>query len=130
MLLILSLMTLSVALSTVLDATATVDPLTWLIYNAGALGVVFALLVTGQLRTKAEVTHLLHEIESKDKVIEAFQLQLTGHTLPALAQSARILEAIPSGESSALLAELRTAHKETAELRQQLEKLARGDDVQ
>ena len=108
-----------------LAATASTDPLAWLV-NLGVAGVVIVLLVTGQLRTKAEVENLKEEIAAKDKVIEAFQLQLTGHTLPALAQSARVLEAIPGGEA-ALLGELRLAQQKATEISQRLEKIARGE---
>lgn len=120
------LLLLSFLIFTTLESTAATDPLGWLV-NLGVAGVVIVLLVTGQLRTKSEVTHLEAEIASKDKVIEAFQLQLTGHTLPALARSARIFEAIPASET-ALLVELRKARTEASDLASRLEVLAERSD--
>lgn len=98
------------------------DPLTWLV-NLGVAGIVIVLLVTGQLATKSEVNQLKAQIETKDRLIEAFQSQLTGHALPALAQSTRVLEAIPA---SALLVELRRVRAETEALVVRLEAAHEG----
>jgi len=105
------------------DATGgSADPVAWLI-NYGVAGIVIALLVTGQLRTKSEVKGLESQIAAKDKVIDAFQAQLTGHTLPALTQSARVLEAIPTSES-ALLVELQRVRAEAEALVVRLESVS------
>jgi hypothetical protein len=106
-----------------LDTGPTTDPLAWLV-NLGVAGIVIVLLVTGKLRTGKEVDHLLEEIAAKDQVIAAFQLQLTGTTLPALARSAQVLEAIPASDR-ALHQRLRDAQEQVAHLARQLEQLTR-----
>lgn len=106
------------------ETTATDDPVAWLV-NLGVAGIVIVLLVTGRLRTGKEVEHLLEEIAAKDQIISAFQAQLTGHTLPALARSAQVLEAIPTSEH-ALMSQLRDAQREVADLAVRLERLSRG----
>lgn len=110
---------------------ATSDPLSILV-NYGALGIFLVLVATGQFRTKYEVQRLekqidrMHnEIAGKDELIRAFQMQLTGHTLPALAQSARVFEAIPT--SRADIEELSRVRDEAAALAKALESLSRGE---
>lgn len=104
-------------------ATPGTDPFTWLI-NLGVAGIVLVLLITGQLRTKAEVDHLMSEIAAKDRVIEAVQKELLGTTLPALTQSTRVLEAIPASER-ALVDELRRAQSEAKDLTSRMERMVR-----
>lgn len=117
---------LALAYHAMADGAVTVsDPFTWLV-NLGVAGIVIVLLVTGQLRTKAEVEHLLAEIEAKDKVIDAVQTQLLGSTLPALAQSTRVMEAIPANERS-LMDQLARTQADAAALITRMERLA-GDD--
>lgn len=114
------------ALVTVIQTTAAdADPVAILL-NYGALGILVVLVLTGQLRTKAEVRalekqieHQAAEIAAKDELIRAFQLQLTGHTLPALAQTARVIESVPDSES-AMVARL-------SDLTARLEELAKGE---
>jgi len=78
---------------------ASADPMTWLV-NFGGLGVVLVLVVTGFLRTKAEVAALtkiaderLAQIQQKDAAIEALIGQIT-HTLPQLAALAEVVEKV------------------------------------
>lgn len=100
------------------------DPLAWLV-NLGVAGIVIVLLVTGKLRTGKEVEHLLAEIAAKDQVIAAFQQQLTGNTLPALARSTQVLEAIPASDRL-LHQQVRQAQQEVAELARNIERLSPG----
>ena len=100
------------------QANATEDPLSWLI-NLGVAGIVIVLLITGKLRTGKEVDHLLDEIEKKDEVIAAFQAQLTGHTLPAMARSAQVLEHLPTAERS-VYAELRQMQTDIVDIANKL----------
>lgn len=108
------------------------DPLSLLI-TYGPLGIFIVLLATGQFRTKYEVQRLENQVETlmsenreKDALIQAFQMQLTGHTLPALAQSARVFEAIPNSESD-LVAQLKQAREEVAALTRHLDPERKGD---
>lgn len=116
------------------ETSATTDPLTWLI-NLGVAGIVIVLLVTGQLRTKSEVLHLLDEIAAKDKVIEAVQTQLLSQTLPALANSTRVIEAVPTTENALVRQLLRAqgeakqAQDDALELIKQIKGLS-GDDYE
>lgn len=106
-----------------LEATSspTSDPLSWLI-NLGVAGIVIVLLVTGQLRTKSEVEHLLAEIEAKNKVIDAVQVQLLSSTLPALANSTRVIEAVPAQEQ-VLIDQLRRTQADASELIARMERM-------
>lgn len=88
-----------------LAATTTEDPLIFLL-NFGTLGVVFVLLLTGFLFTKPYVQRLEKEIEVKDRLLETLGTQLSMHTLPALARTAKVMEAVPSVEA-ALIEEIR-----------------------
>lgn len=101
-------------------ASAATDPFTWLI-NVGVAGVVIVLLVTGQLRTKAEVSQLERQIEAKDALIEAFQAQLTANTLPALERSAQVFEALPRATERAVYRDLGQVRAEIEELSQRLQ---------
>lgn len=112
------------AVGVVLETTVS-DPLAWLV-NLGVAGIVIVLLVTGQLRTKWEVNALDKRIADQDKVIKEFQDALIGQTLPALARSAQVLEAIPSSERG-LQDELHQTRGDMAELISRLERLAKGE---
>lgn len=103
------------------------DPLTILI-GYGPLGIMFVLLATHQFSTKWEVQRLEAQIQrlekqveglvadnrAKDELIRAFQMQLTGHALPALAQSARVFEAIPNTDNADALGETKRLLDELA----------------
>jgi len=106
-------------------ANATDDPLAWLI-NLGVAGIVIILFVTGKLRSEKEVLYLLEQIEAKDQVISAFQAQLTGHALPALAQSAQALEQIPR-RGGDLIGEVEQARADLTELTKAIRDLTRGE---
>lgn len=112
------------AVGVALETTVS-DPLTWLV-NLGVAGIVIVLLVTGQLRTKWEVNALMKQIADQEQVIRDFQDALIGKTLPALARSAQVLEAIPSSERG-LQDDLHQTRGEMAELIARLEQLARGE---
>lgn len=112
-------------LNVLAGTTPVSDPLAWLV-NLGVAGIVIVLLVTGKLRTGKEVEHLLAELAAKDQLIAAFQQQLTGTTLPALARSTAVLEAIPSSER-VMHQQLRQAQQEVADLARSIERLARGE---
>jgi hypothetical protein len=96
------------------STSAATDPLGWLV-NIGVAGIVIILLVTGQLRTKSEVMHLLDEIAAKDKAIDAIQNQIMSQALPALANSTRVIEAVPNTEQ-ALIEQLRKAQEDAKAL--------------
>lgn len=117
---------LTVAMAFLWASDGTTDPLTWLV-NYGVAGIVILLLVTGQLRTKSEVNQLERQLAARDNIIEALQSNLTRHTLPALASSTRVLEAIPASES-AVLAELSRVRSEAESLVARLEAAQRGEE--
>lgn len=76
-------------------ADTQVDPLTWLIYNAGSLGLVFFLMLIGQLHPKYVVQRLEKENAQQAALIAGFMQSITGNALPALAKTAEALEARP-----------------------------------
>jgi hypothetical protein len=113
------------------SSSSPTDPFNW-VTGLGFPGVIIALLITGQLRTKPEVERLIAENDRKDKLIEAkdttiatMQSVLTKQTLPALLRSAEVLEAIPNAESS-LFNELRQAQQQVTDLTSRLERMTRG----
>lgn len=122
----------------VTSATPT-DPVTLLI-TYGPLGIFLVLLGTGTFRTKYEVQRLEKQIDAlnerlddliaeghgKDEVIRAFTMQITGHALPALAQTARVFEAIPASDGD-VLAQLKRAQAEIARLAEQIASSGKGD---
>lgn len=76
------------------------DPISWLV-NYGVAGIVVALLVTGRLRTKAEVDGLREElgkaqgaVQERDLAMTALVQQVTQHTLPQMGQIADVLDRI------------------------------------
>jgi citrate synthase len=80
---------------------ASTDPLTWLI-NYGIAGVVILLLVTGKLRTSAEVDNLKQalvqareDLASRDKALHDLTVQITNNTLPSMNALADVIEAQP-----------------------------------
>ena len=90
---------------------ATADPLAVLV-NYGALGIFLICILTGLVRTRSEVENrdkqleqLQKTIENQQRMIDAFTMNLTGQTIPALARSTQVLEQLPRGES-AIIAEL------------------------
>lgn len=88
------------------------DPISWLI-NYGVAGVIIILLVTGQLRTKAEVEGLKAELTKKDESITAKDAALTALVtqlttfLPQLAKVGDVVEALPRNADTHLAAVLR-----------------------
>lgn len=89
-----------------LPLAAEVDPISWLV-NYGVAGIVLALLVTGQLRTKSEVLGVqkiaddrAREVAAKDAAIAALMTQITGHTVPQLGHLTQVLEALPAQNTS------------------------------
>lgn len=83
-------------------AAASADPMQWLV-NFGGLGVVLVLVVTGFLRTKAEVAALtkinderLEAMKQKDKALDDLVSQLTHGVLPQLVRVTEVLNALSS----------------------------------
>ena len=105
-------------------AAASTDPLTWLA-NLGRAGIVIVLLVTGQLRTKAEVTGLTAQNEGQAKLIEGFQLQLTEHTLPALAKFVEVFDA-NNHHMEDLVEQVRRTQDEVRDVSRALNELTRN----
>ena len=104
-------------------ASASSDEPYMILINYGALGVIIVLIVTGQFRTKAEVTRLEEQNKEYRDIIKAFQMQLTTSTLPAMSKSAQVLEAIPDKET-AMFEELKATQKATKEILGRLESLS------
>lgn len=111
-------------------ASVTTDPMAWLI-NLGVAGVVIILLVTGRLRTKSEVDNLTKEnerkdvlIDSKDAQIAALQDAIINKTIPAIAESARVLEVLPQSQR-AVFSQLRRAQSEVARLTAEADRMSR-----
>ena len=104
-------------------ASASSDEPYMILINYGALGVIIILIVTGQFRTKAEVTRLEEQNKEYRDIIKAFQMQLTTSTLPAMSKSAQVLEAIPDKET-AMFEELKATQKATKEILGRLESLS------
>lgn len=127
---ILSVAAVTVALSglgaTIADAASGgTDPLTYLT-GLGFPGIIIALLLTGQLRTKTEVERLIAENESKDAIITSKDRQiaviqdgLVKDVIPALTKSTQILESMSSDNS--LISQLAHAHQEIVALTQRLD---------
>lgn len=92
-------------------AEAGTDPVSWLV-NYGVAGVIIILLVTGQLRTKAEVEGLKSELTKKDESITAKDAALTALVtqlttfLPQLAKVGDVVEALPKSGDTQLAAVL------------------------
>src|SRR4051812_33851526 len=89
-------------------SSSTPDPVEWLV-NYGVAGVVIALMVLGRLRTKAEVDGLKEQNEQlrADLLAErganaALVAQVTGHTLPQMAQLSEVLDRVPSAQAQVL----------------------------
>lgn len=106
---------LSAAAILAADVTSSpVDPFNW-VTGLGFPGVIIALLVSGYLRTKPEVDRLTADnaakdaiIARKDEQIDALHATIAEQALPALAESTRVLEAIPDSETN-LIQQLRRA---------------------
>jgi hypothetical protein len=84
------------------------DPISWLL-NFGAVGVVLILVLTGQLRTKSEVTDRDKQILEKDEKIAkqdaalvALVQQLTSF-MPELIKVGEIVEALPKASEPQLV---------------------------
>lgn len=118
-----------------------IDPTTWLIYNVGSIGLVFALMVSGVLKTKWEVQGLERawdkerdELKSRvdglearllqrDKLAEGLLQQLTGSTIPALNRQAQVFEQLPHQLPQLPAPEVQTELHETTEALKQLTRL-------
>jgi hypothetical protein len=81
-------------------ASIGVDPLTILV-NYGARGIMLGLVATGWFRTRGEVQVLKDQNAELREIITRFQTQAT-QTVPALARSVQVLEAIPNKEAGSL----------------------------
>lgn len=114
------------------------DPVAWLV-NAGVAGVVVALIALGILRTKWEVGSIekAHgeqvatmqkvldergaQILAKDIALQALYTQLTQHTLPQMADTARLVQDLPPSHEDEILRTL-------AEMSRRLDDLQQGGD--
>lgn len=112
--------------TTVADAAggAGADPFTYLT-GLGFPGIIIGLLLTGQLRTKTEVERLIAENEHKDGIITAkdnqikeLQVSIADKAIPALVESARVLQNLSTEANT--LAQLRSAQQEVADLNARL----------
>jgi hypothetical protein len=103
------------------------EPFTFL-FNYGVAGIVIVLLVTGHLRTKAEVAGLQKALDDatererqKDIALANLMLQITQHTVPQLRDLARVVEALPPQQSevdsTTLIDELRRRLDEIEQVR-------------
>lgn len=97
------------------------DPVGFLV-NYGVAGIVIILLVTGQLRTKAEVSGLQKALEEaverekqKDLALANLVQQITQHVLPGLNNLAGVVEALPASTASES-----DSKRQIAELRRRL----------
>lgn len=95
----------------VLAATDSADPVAWLV-NYGVAGIVILLLVTGQLRTKAEVAAIqkiaddrLVDLRQKDEALGNLIAQLSA-LLPQLARVGEIIEQMPNSAEAQLRVEV------------------------
>lgn len=109
------------------------DPVTVIVNYGGLIGA-FILVIIGRLHTSGEITALQNQIaaltaqvEERDDTIKAKDALLTGlaqaltqRTIPAMAQSSAVLEAIPAQES-ALAQLLREALEKTEALTARLD---------
>ena len=96
-------------LMTLMESNTSIDPTTWAIYNAGAFGFIFIMGATGNLFFKPamkakdnEIEYLKglvakrdEDIKERDKLLEAFSLNLSVRTLPAMKQTAQAMQQIP-----------------------------------
>jgi len=78
--------------------TSPADPIA-LLTSLGFPGVVIILFITGKLRWDGEVKRLVQELDKKDKIIEAKDIQLAKlqdgvveQVIPALTRSSQIIE--------------------------------------
>lgn len=136
-------MPVALILLVVLEASPVTDPVTLTLLNYGAFGAVILLLIFGKLHTHSEVLALQkqidtqntshqqlideknHDIERQRQIIEAVQLQITGHALPALRASAQVIESIPSS-GSVLFSEVQKIAAQVESLSQQITDLRGG----
>lgn len=84
----------------ILPMETSTDPVSWLV-NYGVAGIVLILVITGQLRTKAEVLGLqkaLYDqgevLKQKDAAMTALVQQITNQTVPAVGDLARLIDAL------------------------------------
>jgi hypothetical protein len=120
---------------------AEADPLTVLVNYGGLIGA-FVLVIIGRLHTTGEVTILKDQVallskqlederditKSKDSLIEALTHAFSKNAIPAMADTSKVLEAIPSTET-ALASLLRESLAKTEELTARLgreNEVARG----
>jgi len=114
-------------------ADPTTDPVAWLI-NYGVAGAVIVLLVTGQLRTKSEVTGLKEANDQlrADLLAEragnaALVNQISNHTLPQMNALADVLERVPKAGSVGPDPEVRAVLENLTAMVSGLEKRFRGE---
>jgi hypothetical protein len=100
-----------------LAADGASDPVSWLL-ALGPGGIFAALIITGQLRTKAEVDNLKEEIAKRDRTIDQLATGVTGAAMPALAHATRLVEQTkPKGDEALIerMERLMTALEESAD---------------
>lgn len=108
---ITSFTTLTTVLVTTVDD---VNPF-MVLANYGVLGIFTFLFVTKKIHTQSTVDVLHDQIMSLERIISAFQSATTNQTLPALARSTEVLDALPNeGESIRELNALITRLEELA----------------
>lgn len=106
-------------------AVESADPATILI-NYGALGVIVVLYVSGLIPSKNEVKNLKEQNAELRAIIAAFQAQAS-QTVPALARSAQVLEAIPT-QAAGSLEEVRQTEARMLDILARLESATRKQE--
>lgn len=107
--------------------TAATDPLS-LLLDFGPLGIIVVLYVVGYIPSRGQVADLKAQNAELREIIARFQTQAS-QTVPALARSAQVLEAIPSKEAG-FLEEIRLAEARIAAHAARIEQATRNQEGQ